>query len=75
MTENGSSLKSFLAAAPKLLCLVDCERHVGVVKDDSFTTWVCSGGGGGGGFVRVKALAVRRARGNALLNMVITMEL
>jgi hypothetical protein len=25
--------------------------------------------------VRVKALAVRRARGNALLNMVITMEL
>lgn len=68
MTENGFSLKSFFAAAAVLACLIDRGRHITFVKGDSFIAGVCRGRE----FVRVKSVsAVRRAWGNALLNMAV----
>ena len=64
--EKGYSLKSFFAAAAVLPCRITCGRHIALVEGDSFATGVSIGRE----FARVKSVStVRRAWGNALLNM------
>lgn len=66
MTKRGLSLKIFFAAVAVLPFLIDRRCSGGLNKGDCFTLWVCRGRD----LVRVERVsAVRRARGNALLNI------